>query len=273
VLAFDAASLCLAGVSRALTGRRLDGLRRAELPQGALVPSPSEVNVGDPAALAASLRQLVAEAGCTNASATLILPDGVARVALLDPPAGVEASAFARFRLAGSLPFPAGEAIVDVLGLEGRRVLGAAVRRLVVEGYEAVVRAAGLGVERVELSPIVGFDGLRRLGTGVGSCVDVILGDAAYSLAAWRDGALRMFRTRRRDPGASEAVRLRQEILRTASLAGDGAAPRMRIVGPGAGALVDALRQLGESAEPGWRAAGDTLPLDAAEIPWLGLGL
>ncbi len=273
LLAFDAGSLCLAGVSRALGGRRLGGLRRAALPERALAPSPLEHNVRDPAAVGAVLSRLLTETGKQGATATLILPDGIARVALLAPPPGVAPLAYARFRLAGSLPFPAAEAIVDVLPLEGGRVLAVVVRRLVVEGYEAVARAAGLGVGRVELAPIVGFESLRRLGPGNNCVVDVILGDVAYSLAAWKDAAVCVFRTRRRDPGAAEAGQLRQEILRTATLAGDGVAPRMRLVGPGAGALVLALRRYGDAAEPGWHASGETLPVDAVEVPWLGFGL
>jgi len=273
LLAFDAGSLCLARLTRTLSGQRLEGVLREALGHGELLPTPLEPNLRDPDTLRDALGRLLAEAGLASASATLILPDGIARVALLDPPAGTGALSFARFRLSASLPFPASEAIVDVLPLEGRRVLAVAVRRSVVEAYEAVVRACGLEVERVLLASVVGFEALRRLGAGRSSTVDVILGDVAYSVAAWNEGQLRVFRSRRRDPGPSEAARLREEILRSAALAGDGIAPRVRVVGPGSGSLLRELQGLGDTAEPGWQASGEAMPVEAAELPWLGLGL
>jgi hypothetical protein len=273
LLAFDAGSLSGAALRLTLSGRRLERLRRAPLAPGVIAPSPVEPNLRQPDVLGPVLEALVREIGVVGASATLILPDGIARVAVLDPPAGVEPAAFARYRLGAGLPYPAAEAIVDFLRLDARRVLAVAVRRTVVEPYEAMARSVGLDVERVLLSPVAAFEGLRRLGPAGPSTVDVILGDAGYSIAAWKDGEVRVFRSRRRDPGTDEASLLRQEILRTATLAGDGQGPRVRVVGPGSGAVVRALQELGARAEPGWRATGEALPVESAEIPWLGVGL
>lgn len=273
LLAFDAGSLCLARLTRTLRGQRLEGLQRHDLEPGVLQPSPLEPNLRNPDAVREAVGRLLARGRMVRAPATLVLPDGIARVALLDPPAAVDARAFARFRLSASLPFPATEAIVDVLPVHGRRVLAVAVRRSVIEAYEAVAAACGLEVDRVLLSPVVGFEGLRRLGAGNSSTVDLILGDAAYSLAAWKDGEVRVFRSRRRDVGRLEVARLREEILRSAALAGDGMAPRVRVVGPGSAAVLREMQGLGDAAEPGWQASGETMPVEAAEIPWLGLGL
>lgn len=273
LVAFDAGSLSGAALRRTLSGRRLQRLRRVSLEAGAIAPSPLEPNVRRPDVVALALERLVAEIGVAGAAATLILPDGIARLAVLDPPAGVEPAAFARYRLGAALPYPAAEAIVDVLPLDGRRVLAAAVRRSVVEPYESVARSVGLEVERVLLAPVAALEGLRRLGPAGPSTVDLILGDAGYCLAAWKDGEVRVFRSRRRDSGVDEAEFLRQEIQRTARLAGDGQAHRVRVVGPGSGAVVRALQQRGDAAEPGWRATGEEMSVEAAEIPWLGLGL
>lgn len=273
LLAFDAGSLSGAALRRTLSGRRLERLRLVPLEPGTIVPSPLEPNLRRPEAVGLALEQLVREIGITAASATLILPDGVARLALLEPPAGVEAAAYARYRLGTGLPYPAAEAIVDLLPLDGRRVLAVAARRAVVQPYESAARSAGLEVARVLPSPIAALEGLRRLGPAGPSTVDVILGDAGYSLAAWKGGEIRAFRSRRRDVGGDEAACLREEILRTAMLAGDGEGPRVRIVGPGSGTVVRALQDLGDAAEAGWQASGEALPVEAAEIPWLGLGL
>ena len=83
---------------------------------------------------------------------------------------------------------------------------------------------------------------------------------------------LRAFRTRLRDPGAGEARWLAREVDRTAALAGDGARPAHPRGRPGRAALLvrDAARRA--AAEPGWRAEG-TLPVEAAELAWLGAAL
>lgn len=270
--ALDATAVVGGSLARSISGRRFERLRRVPLDPGDIVPSPFESNVRRAGPVREALVRLTSEIGPTG-GVTLVLPDGTARAAILDAPADVDSADFARYRLTAGLPYPAHEAVVDVLPLDGRRVLGVAVRRSVVEAYEAVAAAAGLSPERVELAPIAALQGLRRLGRGAASSVDVILGDAFLTIAGWRDGELRVFRSRRRDRDATEAARLRLEIARTASLAGDGQGPRVRVAGPGVGALVRELRQLGDAAEPAWQAAGDAEPVEAEEIPWLGVGL
>jgi hypothetical protein len=246
---------------------------RVDLPSGALVPSPVEANLVDPEAVAAALTRLVEGLGCPRDRVTLLLPDGTARGIVFPAAAGVEPLEQARFRLAPGLPYPAREALVDVRVLGEGRLLGVAVRRHVVEGFEALAASIGLDIERVLLSPMAALEGLSRLPTGSDSVVDVILGDAAFSLAGRFGGALRVFRSRLREAGPGEADRLRDEVLRTATLAGEGVAPRVRIVGPGAAALVSALSSRGTRAEPGWQAEGVGFPRDPAEIPWLGMAL
>jgi hypothetical protein len=202
----------------------------------------------------------------------LILPDGVARTALLDVPAGVTAREFARYRMTAGLPYPPEEALVDVLPLDGGRVLAAAVRRSVIEGYEAAASAAGLDIERLDLAPLAALSALGREPRGTAVSVDVILGDRALSLAAWQGGVLHVFRTRLRQSGPREPVWLGREVDRTAVLAGNGSAPRIRAVGPGAVALLRAWGDEGRTGEPGWRAEG-ALPVEATELAWLGAAL
>jgi hypothetical protein len=81
---------------------------------------------------------------------------------------------------------------------------------------------------------------------------------------------LRAYRTRWRDPGPGEGAWLAAEARRTADLAGPGAAPRLRVVGPGASDFVQAWTAAGLSAAPGWMLEGHGLPLAAAELSWLG---
>jgi hypothetical protein len=220
-----------------------------------------------------TLSKLVDALGGARGAATLVLPDGVARGLVFEAAPGVPPAEQARFKLAASLPYPAREALVEVRPLGGDRHLGVAIRRRVVEEYESLAQAAGLSVERVDLSATAALEGLLRLRAEGDSVVDVVLGDTALSLLGHRAGALRVFRSRLRDLGPEEPDRLLGEVVRTATLAGDGAAPRVRIVGPGATALARELSSRGTRAEPGWRAEGLGVGFDAAELPWLGLAL
>jgi len=264
-VAFDAASLAGAAFARGFGGRRLQSFSRVPLEAGALLPSPANANLPRPHEVIDALRRLGDELGRTGTS-VLVLPDGVARLVLFEM-AGEDLRDYARFRLASSLPYPISEAVVDVLPVGGGRALAAAVRRAVVEEYEAVAAAAGFARERVDLSPLVALAGTLKRERDAD--VHAFLGEASFSLAALDARGVRIFRQRRRDPGPGEAQRLFAEALRTAR-AGEGehgAVDDLRLCLSGAGA--DALAQ--ELA-----AAGRTVvtrppggPAGASEVAWL----
>lgn len=272
-MALDVAAVSGASLVRRLSGLRIASVARIELVPGALVPSPTENNLAQPEAVRAAVALLLDTLGGGRAAATLVLPDGVARGLVFEAAPGVAPLEQARFKIGSSLPYPVAESIVDIRPLGGRHFLGVAIRRGVVEGYEALAESAGLSVERIDVASMAALDGLMRLPSAGDSTVDVILGDAAVSFAAHRGGTLRVFRSRRRDAGPEEADRLREEVTRTATLAGDGVSPRVRVVGPGAPGLARALSARGARAELGWRAEGIGLPVEAAELPWLGVAL
>ena len=273
-MALDAASATGALVSWSAGGPSVGGLARASLVAGALAPSPAEPNVPRKDEVEEALASVRRSLGVNGRAATLILPEGVARIALLEVPAGLPAREYARFRLAQALPYPAAEAIVDALPLAGRRFLCGAVRRGVVEAYEDAARGAGFHVDQVTLASMAAVTGLRtRVGPG-GAGGAVILGDVAMSLAVFRGGGLALFRSRRRDPGDDEGAWIRREIVRTSALAGAGEGEiRVAVAGSGAGALLRQLAQLGCPAEPAWPRAGRSLPVESAELSWLGAAL
>jgi len=270
-VALDAASVSGGAVARSGDGYRFASHARMALPAGALAPSPFAANLARPAEVADALRELARELSVGAAPACLLLPDGVARLALVDVPADVTAQQYARFRIVPGPPYPAGEAVIDVMPLGPGRAVVAAVRRSIVEEYETAAMRAGITQDRLDLTPLAAIAGLlREPGPRGGLTVDVVLGDAALCLAAHEAGTLRVLRNRRRDPGPDEARRLAEEVERTAVLAGDGAGTRIRVVGPGARGLLTSWRSRGGSAEPGWRSAGPANGVDAAELPWLG---
>jgi hypothetical protein len=260
VVAFDASGVSGAAFARSWRGLRLRAFARVDLPRGALTPSAAGPNLQRPDAVGEALLELRSRLG-GGVGTTLVLPDGVGWIALLDTPSGTDLQAFVRFRLAPSLRYPAEEAIIDALVLGPGRALGAAVRRSVVAEYEEAAAAAGFTRHRVDLAPLMAVAGVLRRGTGV----HVILGDAALSLAAFQGPRLAAFRTRWRDPGPGEADRLLQEAERTALLAGGEG--DVTFTGAGAAGLVEELAATGRPAR---LAAAAADPPEAAAAAWLG---
>jgi hypothetical protein len=262
LLAFDETNVAAASVSRGPRGVKIKARARVPLAPGALVAGPLDDNIARPQEVREALERVHRELGSNGRRAELILPDGIARLLLLEVPDGVRAPEFARFRLPQGLPFAPAEALVDGVAAPPGRFLAAAVRRSVVRGYEAIATAAGFVHERVDLLPLAALTPLLRRAERDFSALAVVLGDAAFSLAWFDAGRLAYFRNRRRDPGADEYARLRDEIARTAALA--GAPPRPKVVALGA----DAPQLAAALAEEGFDASADQLEGGAA-LSWL----
>jgi hypothetical protein len=211
-----------------------------------------------------TLAGLLAELAPGRGRATLVLPDGIARLAVARPPAGAEVRDYLRFRMASSLPWPASEAIVDLLPVGGGEVVGAAVRRATVMEYEQLAVSSGLTVEHVHLAPLLALEGLlKRRGSGV----HAILGDAALCLVVTRDGRLASLRSRRRDASDGEGAWLLGEAARAAREAQNGLDPsRLSLAGSGAGRLRD---ELGPAAAFPDETAGLREWPEADEVAWL----
>jgi hypothetical protein len=239
-----------------------------------LSPHPLDPNLLRREEVVEALGHVLEKLDAGQGRVSLLLPDGVARLGLIEVPAGVAPEEYARFRWAQALPYPADEAIVDVLSLGPGRAVAAAVRRSVAHDYEEAAARARLSPDRVDLAPLAALSALVRDHPAEESGVDVILGDAAYCLAASHGGILRVLRNRRRDADAGEADRLRREVDRTASLAGNGTAGlRVRVVGSGARDLIGELQRSGRAAGPAWETQRNGFPVEAAELPWLAASL
>jgi Tfp pilus assembly PilM family ATPase len=272
VVAFDASGVAGATLTRSLSGWRVRALAQVPLGEGALSPSPFERNVARSADVRTALREVAQTLDLDRTPVCLVLPDGVARIVSIDLPGEVTAAAYARYRLAPTLPYPADEAMVEVMPIGPRRVLAAAARRAVLHEYEEVAAEAGLVQQRVDLAPLAALAALgeRRAEASV---VDLVLGDAAFSMAARDERGVAVFRNRRRDRGPGEPSRLRDEADRTAALAGQRQAARLRVVGAGAGSILRELALCGVAADAGWRLPGESLPAQGLEMAWLGAAL
>jgi Tfp pilus assembly PilM family ATPase len=278
LVALDAASVTGALVSWGAGGPSVEGLSRAALSPGALAPSPLDENVSRLDEVREALASVRHSLGTNGRRATLVLPDGVARTALIEASPGVPIGEYARFRLGQGLPYPVGEATVDALDVGGRRFLCGAVRKSVVEAYEGAVTIAGFSLDRVHLTPFAAVAGLQRAGAlheaaATDVVLAVILSDAAVSFAAFRRGTLVALRSRRREPGSHEADWLRQELARTFALAGGEGEPRIAVLGSGTPGVARELVDLGCRAEPAWHGTGRSRPVETAELAWLGAAL
>ncbi|HET8647360.1 MAG TPA: hypothetical protein VFO85_17820, partial [Vicinamibacteria bacterium] len=153
------------GVVRlAREGRRrlvLGAAASVDLPPGCLDLSIVQPNLTSAEGFQRALRSALEKSGVVQgAGVALVLPDPVARVALL-PAAEIGSHGHAqteeliRFRLRKSVPFEIREARVAFApaGAQGAdALLVAAIHRPVLEGYEAACRAVGLEPGLVELS-------------------------------------------------------------------------------------------------------------------------
>ncbi|HEV2325884.1 MAG TPA: hypothetical protein VGS10_18175 [Terracidiphilus sp.] len=122
-----------------------------ELQPGAILPEIGEVNLRAPEAVADAIRSALEQVEPRTRSVTLVVPDSVVRVFVLDfdafPAKAAEAVPVVKFRLRKMVPFDVEQAGVGYQVLTQSKteykVLAAVVPGPVLAEYEAAVRAAG----------------------------------------------------------------------------------------------------------------------------------
>jgi type IV pilus assembly protein PilM len=123
----------------------------AALPVGALTPRLDGINVHAPDAVASAIRTALDEVSPRTRAVTLVLPDTLVRVFVLEfdslPAKAAEAIPVLRFRLRKMVPFDAEHAAVSYQVLSQSQtecnVLTAVIPGPVLAEYESAVRAAG----------------------------------------------------------------------------------------------------------------------------------
>lgn len=249
-------------------GPRLVSYAAEPLPGAALEPLPFERNVRQPEVVREAVQKVAAALRGWRRSVVLVLPDGIARTSLLDPPASVAVDHFARFRLAQGLPFAAAEAVVGSLKVGAGTYAAAALWRKVVAEYEEAVSGAGLEIQSAALGPFLALAGLGSGRARERLTIDVLLGGAAYSIAATDGKGLRALRTRRL-PSSEGSQEIAAEVQRTAAASGGGPFD-VRVVGHGAAPVLTELRRRNVPAEAGWTLAHDGLRIEPSELVWCG---
>jgi type IV pilus assembly protein PilM len=205
-----------------------DVLKKAqarELPAGAIEPSLTAPNIKDPETVAAALAGVLGALHGGEHRVALLLPDHVARVALLHfpnlPRARRELEELVRFRMAKSLPFKTTEAALDIqviparptaAGTAGATVLSTFVKRAVLQQYESLVSAAGYWPGLVGLSTFELFNLFRgRIGAEVPADRDVMLLNVTPYYAATvilSDGDLIFYRCKPHQESDDEEQRI-----------------------------------------------------------------
>lgn len=265
-LSLDSRAVRALRLRRGLLGPRLEAFEQVALPAAAHEPSPSGPTLREAEAVRqAAARALAGVAARAGERACLLLPDGLARLALLDVPAGVEPTQFARFRLGPLLPFTPSETVYGCLPLAGHWYVAAGLRRGLVEAYEGLARSLGLSPSGVFLASLAALEGSRRQGWR--EALLVLLGDTTLLLVVLRTGRVVGLRHLLRSE-AGEPAWLQAEGQRSLAAALLPEQTPWWVAGHGARAVVHALAVGGlpaRLAETGLAGA----PEMAEELAWL----
>lgn len=182
----------------------LMAVARGKLAAGAVLPGLKAGNVEDRAAVVAAVRSaldgVVSRTGERGRDVTVVVPDGAARVLLLDfdslPSKLAEALPVVRFRLKKLLPFDSDDAAVSYQVMSsaksGMQVLVVAMPREVLAEYEGVVTAAGYLPGAVLPSTLAALAGLEESESGV-LVVNAGLGQVTTAIV--KGGVLLLHRT------------------------------------------------------------------------------
>src|ERR1017187_5051885 len=144
------------------------------LKPGALVPGIGEPNVRAAEAVANAIRSALGQVSPRTRAVTMVLPDTVVRVFVLDfdslPGKPAEAFPVLRFRLRKMVPFDVEHAAVSYQVLTESKselkVLAAVIPNAILQEYEAAVRAAGYEPGTIlpsSLAALAGIDSLEAV--------------------------------------------------------------------------------------------------------------
>ncbi len=180
------------------------------LPAGAVQPGPLNENISDTATVSDALSRAVRAVGNGRRHCALLVPDMVARVALLEfenlPDNPQEADALVRWRLGRDLPFDLKQAAVSFERQPGRgvahEVLAVVAVRSLLRPYEECVERLGLKPGWVTLSSLAAADYV-----GNGSPRLLVKRDhSSLGLAIAHEGRTRFFRSLAMPPAERPGV-------------------------------------------------------------------
>jgi Tfp pilus assembly PilM family ATPase len=202
-----------------------------DLPEGAVVPSLTAVNLVDRGAVTDAIGRVLADIGGRTARAGLVVPDPVAKVSLIKfdkvPARSDDLEQLVRWQVRKTAPFPIDDAQVafskGATNPDGSaEFIVALARRPVVEEYESACAAVGVHAGLVDLAT---FNILNAVQASEGAGQDWLLAavTATYTtIAILRRGDLIFFRTRPDGEGTLAALVHQTAMYYEDRLGGDG---------------------------------------------------
>lgn len=233
------------------------------VPDGAIVPALSGVNIAEPRIVIDALTRALDRAGLASTRrAALLVPDSVARVSLLSfdqvPARPQDLDQLVKWQLRKATPFPLDEAQVSHFpaAASGAGVSVAAVvaRKDVLAQYESVVEAAGIHAGIVDLASFNVMNAVMAAGASVtGDWLLVHLAAEATTLAILRGSSLLFYRHRTAVDEEPLGALVHQTAMYHEDRLGGGGFARVWL--SGAGPLADDVRwqissRLGVPVEP-----------------------
>lgn len=160
-------------VAAARWGRDISHLAASaveKLPEGAIVPSATQANINDAAAVRAAIRRVVSRVPSQGQPVALMVPDPVIRVFILSfdsfPRRAEEALPMLRWRLKKSLPFDAEEAAISWMKQSNRggkpEIVATIARQRIIREYESAAEEEGISVGVVQSSTLATLPMLDR---------------------------------------------------------------------------------------------------------------
>jgi type IV pilus assembly protein PilM len=158
------------------------------LPDGAIVPSPVEINIPRPEVVRGALRHVLTRVSSRGQDVALLVPDPVVRVFILPfekfPRRADEAVPLLRWRLKKSVPFDVEETVVSAMRQSGRdgslEVVAALARQKILREYESIVEGVGMNAGVVLSSmlatlPLIEDEGATLLARMSGTSLTTVI--------------------------------------------------------------------------------------------------
>lgn len=232
------------------TGAAVTAYAGEGLPDGAVTPTLTGVNIAQPDVVREALRRTLERAGLTSTRrVALVVPDSVARVSLLAfdelPARPQDLDQLVHWQLRKTAPFPIDDAVVSHFpaAAHGGRVSIAAVmaRRDVLAQYESVAAGLGLHAGVVDLASFNVMNAvIAAAHPEAGDWLLVHMAADATTLAILRGDALMFYRHRTAVDEETLGALVHQTAMYHEDRLGGGAFTRVWL--SGAGPAIDAAR-------------------------------
>ncbi|MDD5541607.1 MAG: pilus assembly protein PilM [Acidobacteriia bacterium] len=201
----------------------VENLACLPLASGVVVPSHSNPNILDRAAMQRALHSVVQKTGSLRKEVNLLIPDTVARVFVIPlehvPTQSGDMVQLLQFRVKKSIPFPLEEAAlayqIQTLGPDQHEVVLTVMQRSILREYESAVEALGLdpGFVTVEHFGVAGLMEKQPADWKTKPTLLFRLAPRCFTTSIFHDGFLRFYRALERDYSVGSSAGLTAEVL------------------------------------------------------------